>query len=419
MKIMHGDSSVYSAAVNLVQQFRNNVPLIEGHGNFGSIDGDSAAAMRYTEMKLSNFSKDTLFSELDVVDYIDNFDNTTKEPTTLTPMIPFNLLNGSSGIAVGIAANTPSFNLKELTDLMLLIIKNGSSGVTDEQVLKCIQGPDYPTGGIIEMTPSLQRGILNGSGRFDISAEWMTEDSGSYGRQNVILTSIPYGMSKAGAIEKLAVGFRNKEEYASNVSDIRDESDSDIRVVITLKKGVDPYKVMPGIIKKYFTNMQYFKNILIVDGEPKCLGVAENLKLFLDWKKDIQMKHLQLEYDKVSEKHGLLLALEKFIKGRKKYIPLVIESNLVEDDDSIRTVLRNDGFSVEESNFVLSQRIDSMNLMTLHLKIEDCRIRLDMLRDLMSNIDKVLINSIKSIQTKYKSSRKTTIKGGDLNGKGN
>ena len=233
----HGDSSVYGAIVRMAQDFNYRYPLVDGHGNFGSIDGDSAAAMRYTEARMAKISGE-LMEDIDknTIDFMKNFDDSLDEPTVLPAKLPNLLLNGATGIAVGMATNIPPHNLGELVDGILAQIENPD--ITCLELMDYIKGPDFPTGGIIDGHKGIRDAYLTGRGKIRVRGKVEVEELKS-GKANIIIKEIPYQLNKAVLIEKIADLV--KEKKINGISDLRDESDRDgIRVVIEVKKGEEP-----------------------------------------------------------------------------------------------------------------------------------------------------------------------------------
>ncbi len=237
----HGDSSVYDAMVRMAQDFSTRYILVEGHGNFGSIDGDSPAAMRYTEARMSRIAMEMLADiNKDTVDFMPNFDETLKEPTVLPSKFPNLLVNGSSGIAVGMATNIPPHNLGEVIDGTIALIDNPDISV--EEMMRYIKGPDFPTGGIILGTQGIKEAYITGRGKITIRARTNIEELPN-NRSRIIVTEIPYQVNKARLIEKIAELVRDKK--IEGISDIRDESDREgMRIVIEVKKDANPNVVL-------------------------------------------------------------------------------------------------------------------------------------------------------------------------------
>ena len=291
----HGDTAVYDSMVRMVQDFSLRYPLVDGQGNFGSVDGDSPAAMRYTEARLARIS-DEMLRDLDknTVDFIPNFDDTLQEPTVMPAYLPNLLINGSSGIAVGMATNIPPHNLGEVVDGLINLIKNPA--ITIEKLMKNIIAPDFPTAGIIYGYAGVKEAFLTGRGRIIVRAKANIETQKS-GREHIIITELPYQVNKANLIEKIADLVRGGK--IDDISNIRDESDRDgLRVVIELKKDAQP----PIVLNQLFvhTQMQTTFGVImlaLVKGVPKVLNLKEMLQHFLEHRMDVLIRRTKFELD--------------------------------------------------------------------------------------------------------------------------
>ena len=274
----HGDSSVYDAMVNTAQEFSFRYPLVLGQGNFGSIDGDSAAAMRYTEAKMSKFSGELLRDiEKDTVDFRSNFDDTLKEPTVMPASVPNLLLNGTLGIAVGMATNIPPHNLGEVVDATLHLIDNPKA--TTEDLVEFVQAPDFPTGGIVYNKKDILAAYSTGRGGVVCRGEAEITET-KVGQSQIIITSIPYRVNKANLITQIADLFRDKK--LQGLKDLRDESTTDIRVVIDLKSTAHPQKVLNTLYKNTQLEQNFnFNMVALVDGVPQTLSLKDFLSEFI------------------------------------------------------------------------------------------------------------------------------------------
>nr|XP_043633899.1 DNA gyrase subunit A, chloroplastic/mitochondrial [Erigeron canadensis] len=280
----HGDTAVYDSLVRMAQDFSLRFPLVSGHGNFGSLDGDNPAAMRYTECRLEALAETMLLSDLDLdtVDFVPNFDSSLKEPSLLPARIPNLLLNGASGIAVGMATNIPPHNLGELVDALSVLIHNPD--VTVQELLEYMPGPDFPTGGIIMGNLGILEAYRTGRGRVVVRGKVEIEVSDSKTKTAIVVKEIPYQTNKSSLVMKIAELIQNKT--LEGISDIRDESDrSGMRIVIELKRGSDPSIVLNNLYR--FTALQsgFSCNMVgILDGQPKLMGLKEMLQAFLDFR---------------------------------------------------------------------------------------------------------------------------------------
>ncbi len=308
----HNPEALYDALVRMAQDFSLRYPLVDGQGNFGSVDGDPPAAYRYTECRMSAICEEMLADiDKDTVDFVANFDNTTVEPTVLPARIPNLLINGSNGIAVGMATNIPPHNLTEIVDATITLVHNPNSQLAE--ILKFVQGPDFPTYGIIHGKAGIFEAYKNGRGRFMMRAKAAIENI-TKERQAIIVTEIPYQVNKAKLIERIAELVNNKQ--IDDVSDIRDESDRDgMRIVVELKRGGEPQLVLNQLFKH--TQMQEsFSMILlaIVQGQPKEMGLVQAIKYFIDHRVDVVRRRTAFLLAKAREREhileGYLVALD-------------------------------------------------------------------------------------------------------------
>lgn len=308
----HGDSSIYDAMVRLAQDFSTRYPLVDGHGNFGSIDGDSQAAMRYTEAKMTKMTGEMLRDiGKETVDYAPNFDETLKEPLVLPSRFPNLLVNGSNGIAVGMATNIPPHNLREVVEAIIALIEDPNIEIND--LIKYVKGPDFPTGGIIMGKTGIYNAYTMGRGRIKLRSKTHIEEI-SKTRQRIVVTEIPYMVNKAKMVEKIADLVRDKKVVG--ISDIRDESDRNgIRVCIDLRKDVNASIILNQLYK--YTQLQdtfSVINLALVDNQPKVLNLKEILVHYLNHQKDIIVRRTEYDLKKAKARahivEGLLIALD-------------------------------------------------------------------------------------------------------------
>merc|ERR1711991_1164680 len=313
----HGDTAVYDALVRMAQDFSMSMPLIDGHGNFGSVDNDPPAAMRYTESRLQALATDSLLEDIEseTVDFADNFDGSQQEPTVLPARIPQLLLNGSSGIAVGMATNIPPHNLGELINGLKSIIKNPS--IVDRELFEIIKGPDFPTGGQILGRDGIRETFKTGRGSITMRGVANIEQIKSSGRAEkdaVIITELPFQTNKAALIERIADLVNEKK--LEGISDIRDESDRvGMRIVIELKRDAYPQVVLNNLFKLTPLQSNFSANILaLVKGEPTTLSLRKMLDVFLDFRVETIRRRTAFLLKKAEERDhivkGLLLALD-------------------------------------------------------------------------------------------------------------
>jgi DNA gyrase subunit A len=301
----HGDSPVYDALVRMAQDFNMRYPLVDGQGNFGSVDGDPPAAMRYTEARLSKIAEEMLADiEKETVDFVPNFDESEQEPTVLPTRIPNLLVNGSSGIAVGMATNIPPHNLKEIVEAAILLIEDPEANL--KKVMKLVPGPDFPTAGYIYGREGIEQAYKTGRGSFQVRAKAAIEQRGK-DRQDIVVSELPYQVNKARLIEHIAELIQNKK--IDGIADIRDESDRDgMRIVIEVKRDEEPEIILNKLFK--MTQMQEsFSMILlaIVAGQPRELGLLELLGLFIEHRVDVVRRRTQYELRKAEEREHILL----------------------------------------------------------------------------------------------------------------
>jgi DNA gyrase subunit A len=301
----HGDSPVYDALVRMAQDFNMRYPLVDGQGNFGSVDGDPPAAMRYTEARLSKIAEEMLADiEKETVDFVPNFDESEQEPTVLPTRIPNLLVNGSSGIAVGMATNIPPHNLKEIVEAAILLIEDPEANL--KKMMKLVPGPDFPTAGYIYGREGIEQAYKTGRGSFQVRAKAAIEQRGK-DRQDIVVSELPYQVNKARLIEHIAELIQNKK--IEGIADIRDESDRDgMRIVIEVKRDEEPEIILNHLFKH--TQMQEsFSMILlaIVAGQPRELGLLELLRLFLEHRVDVVRRRTQYELRKAEAREHILL----------------------------------------------------------------------------------------------------------------
>ena len=332
----HGDSSIYGALVNMAQEWSTRYPLVEGHGNFGSVDGDGAAAMRYTEARLSKISMELLADiNKNTVDFAPNFDDTEKEPTVLPSRYPNLLVNGTSGIAVGMATNIPPHNLREVTNAVIKIIQNRieEDRETDiEEILQIVKAPDFPTGGIILGTRGSEEAYRTGRGKVRVRAVTNIETM-SNGKSRIIVTELPYMVNKANLILKIADLVKLKK--IDGITDLRDETNREgMRIVIELRKDANANVILNQLYKH--TQLQDSFGVImlaLVNNEPKVMNLLDMLTYYLKHQEDVVTRRTKYDLDKAEERdhilQGLLIALDhideviQIIRSRnsRRYVP--------------------------------------------------------------------------------------------------
>ncbi len=325
----HGDQSVYDALVRMVQDFSMSLPLVQGQGNFGSIDGDPAAAMRYTETRLSKVSQFLIDDiEKNTISFKSNYDETEKEPSVLPAQFPNLLVNGAGGIAVGMATSIPPHNLGEIIDGTLALIEN--KDIKIKELMKHIPGPDFPTGGVIIGKDIIKQGYNNGRGSFKIRGE-VSVESLKNGRDRLVITSIPYQVNKAILNERIAQLVREKK--IEGIKDIRDESNREgIRVAIDLRNGVEPETIKRQLYKNTQIESSFgFNTLAIVEGKPKTCTLKEFLSNFLSFREDVVIKKTKFDLQKAEERAHILIGLSVAVENLDKIIKIIRSSKTPED----------------------------------------------------------------------------------------
>lgn len=335
----HGDASIYDAVVRMAQDFSSRYPLIDGHGNFGSIDGDSAAAMRYTELRMASIATYMLADiDKDTVDFVPNYDEKEKEPVVLPAKFPNLLVNGSSGIAVGMATNIPPHNLGEVIDGIIYLLDNQDSQTLPgvNELMKFIKGPDFPTGGLIMGTEGIKKAYTTGRGTVKIRAKVNIEKIERSGKMQIIVTEIPFMVNKAKLIEKIAELVQEKK--VDGITDLRDESNrKGMRIVIELRRDVNPQVILNQLYKH--TQMEDSFGIILlalVDGTPKVLTLKEMLEHFIAHQKEVIIRRSRFELKKAEDEAHILEGLRKALDFIDEIIDIIRSSK---DDDTAKTNL--------------------------------------------------------------------------------
>lgn len=361
----HGDSSVYDAMVRLAQDFTMRYPLVDGHGNFGSVDGDSPAAMRYTEARMSKISELMLTDiEKNTVDFMPNYDDRLQEPTVLPARIPALLVNGSSGIAVGMATNIPPHNLSEVIDGIIKVIDNPET--TIEELMEIIKGPDFPTGATILGKEGIKQAYTTGRGKITMRAEAEIEEM-SGNRQKIIITSLPYQVNKAKLVKTIA--DLSKEKKIEGISEVRDESDrkEKTRVVVELKRDARPQVILNQLYKH--TQMQEtFGAIMLalVDGVPKILTLRQCLDSFIGHRKEVILRRTKFELDKALARAHILEGLKIALDNIDEVINIIRSSY----DNPKERLMERFGLSDVQAQAILDMRLKTLSGLQRE-KIED------------------------------------------------
>ena len=352
----HGDSSVYDAMVRMAQDFSMRYMLIDGHGNFGSIDGDGAAAMRYTEARMAKIAEQMLVDiEKNTVDFMPNYDDRLQEPTVLPAKVPALLVNGSSGIAVGMATNIPPHNLSEVIDGVIKVIDEDN--ITDEDLMKVIKGPDFPTEGIILGREGIKEAYTTGRGKITVRAEAEIEEMNG-NKRRIVVSSLPYQVNKARLIENIAVLTRDKR--IEGISDIRDESDREhkVRIVIEVKRDANPQVVLNQLYKN--TQMQDTFGVImiaLVNGEPKLLTLKQCLEYYIDHRKDVILRRTKFDLDKAEARAHILEGLRIAIDNIDEVIKIIRESY----DDAKEKLMERFGLSEIQAQAILDMQLKRLS----------------------------------------------------------
>ena len=407
----HGDSAVYDAIVRMAQHFSMREPLVDGQGNFGSVDGDAAAAMRYTEIRMSRLAEELLADiDRDTVAFQSNYDDTLTEPVVLPAKLPNLLVNGSSGIAVGMATNIPPHNLSEIVDVTLLLIDRPDASVAE--LMELAPGPDFPTAGFIYGREGIRQAYQTGRGIIRLRAR-ATIEKAEKDRNAIIIHEIPYQVNKAKLIEKIAHLAHAKR--LEGISDLRDESDRDgMRVVIELKRGEQPQIVLNNLYK--LTPMQSSFGIILlalVDGQPRVLSLAEIINFFLEHRKEVVRQRTRFELDKAEKRAHILEGLKNALEDLDNVIALIRKAKA--PAEAKENLCKKFTFTEVQAQAILDMKLQRLTALEQDKILEE---RKDLLRQIeefnkILGSEKVLKDVIKAelveIQQKYQNPRRTVI----------
>ena len=407
----HGDTPVYDALVRLAQGFNMRYPLVDGQGNFGSVDGDPPAAMRYTEARLAKIAEEMLADiEKETVDVVPNFDETTTEPTVLPTRIPNLLVNGSSGIAVGMATNIPPHNLREIIDATVLLIEKPEASL--KEMMKLVPGPDFPTGGFIAGREGIEQAYKTGRGSFTMRAKAAIEDAGK-DRENIIITEIPYQVNKARLIERIAELVQTKK--LDGIGDVRDESDREgMRIVIEIKRGEESQLILNNLFKH--TQMQEsFGMILlaIVGGQPKELGLVELIRLFIEHRRDVVLRRTRYDLRKAEEREHILLGFKKALEHLDEIIKLIRRSK--SPAEAKTGLMETWEFTDRQAQAILDLQLHRLTQMEREKILEELKqiqVRIAELKEILASEKKlkaVIVTELREVQKDYSDDRRTQI----------
>ena len=418
----HGDQAVYDALVRLVQTFGCRNPLLDGHGNFGSVDDDPPAAMRYTETRLAPVSHQALLEEIgsDTVDFAPNFDGSQQEPTVLPAQLPFLLLNGCTGIAVGMATSIPPHNLGEVVDALVALIRNPN--LSDEKLLQLVPGPDYPTGGVVLTGSGLRDTYLHGRGSIPMRGvahiEEVQPGKGRHKRNAVVITELPYQLSKAGWIEKLAEQVNDGK--VAGIADIRDESDRDgMRVVVELRRDANPEQVLAQLHKRTALQNNFGAILLaLVNGQPIQLSLRQMLQQFLEYRELTMLRRTRYALRRCEERLEVVEGLIKALDDLAKVIQMIQDAR---DAASAKASLQvHLDITERQADAVLAmplRRLTGLEQESLRKELEELRQEQSRLRHLLDDRKSLLdtlVSELKQLRKRYATPRRTALQeGGD------
>ncbi|MBT4349858.1 DNA gyrase subunit A [bacterium] len=408
----HGDAAVYESMVRMAQDFAMRYPLVNGQGNFGSMDGDSAAAMRYTEAKLQAMAEEMMFDiDKNTVDFIPNYDGSHKEPKVLPAKLPNLLLNGTTGIAVGMATNIPPHNLGELIDAVNLLIDQPNSTIDD--LLKHVTGPDFPTGGVIYDQEAIKTAYATGRGGIVMRGEAeITENK--VGQFQIIVSSIPYQVNKSNLIEKIA--YLVKEKKIDGIKDLRDESDKDgVRIVVDLKKDAYPKKILNNLYKHTQLQEKFHVNMLaLIDGlQPRVLTLKDILEEYIKHRQEVVARRTKFELDKAKERAHILEGLKKALDK----IDAVIKTIRASKDKEVAkaNLIKKFKLSERQAVAILEMRLQSLANLE-RMKIEDeLKEKLKLIKELeailksKTKILKIIKDELAALRDKFADNRRTKV----------
>jgi len=407
----HGDSSVYEAMVRMAQEWSLRYPLVDGQGNFGSVDGDSPAAMRYTEARLKKIAEETLADiDKDTVDFQNNFDDSLTEPTVLPTRIPNLLVNGASGIAVGMATNMPPHNLSEIIDATIAYIDNND--ITTDEILEHVKGPDFPTGGIIYGGQGIRDACGTGRGRIVVRARTEIEHTHS-GRECIVVTEIPYLVNKAEMIRKIADLINDKK--LEGISYINDESDRNgMRIVIILKKDASANVVLNNLYKYSSLQTSFsVNNIALVKGRPRMLSTKDLIHYFVSHRHDVILRRTRYELDQAEKRAHILEGLIIASDNIDEVIAIIKASQT--PDMAREKLMERFGLSEIQSRAIVDMRLRQLTGLEqekLRAEYKEVMELIDYLRNVLANVDiqmKIIKDELLEIKDKYGDNRRTEI----------
>jgi DNA gyrase subunit A len=408
----HGDGSVYDALVRMVQEFSLRYPLIDGQGNFGSVDGDPAAAYRYTEARLTPVAI-AMLEDIDknTVDFQPNFDDRLREPTVLPSKIPNLLVNGSSGIAVGMATNIPPHNLREVTKAVQLLIDNPDATIAE--IRKVIKGPDFPTGGYIYGREGVKEAYENGRGRVVMRARAQIEEKESTGRSQIVVTEIPYQVNKENLVR--AIAEQATEKKLEGISGVNDESDKDgMRIVIELKRDANPNVVLNQLYKHTAMQSTFGVIMLALDhGAPKIMNLKQLLDRFIEHRHEIVVRRTQFDLDAAQAREHILEGLKIAVDNIDEIVAIIKKSKDVPDADA--RLRKRFGLSEKQSDAILNMRLaklTGLEIEKLEAELKEVRATIKELKSILASKPKrmgILKEEMTEVAEKFGDERRTEI----------
>src|SRR5437773_2304776 len=407
----HGDAAVYDTLVRMAQDFNMRYPLVDGQGNFGSVDGDRAAAYRYTECRLTRLAAEMLTDiEKETVDFVPNFDESTEEPTVLPTKVPNLLINGSDGIAVGMATKIPPHNLTEIIDATILLINK--PGATIDEVLSVVPGPDFPTGAYLYGKSGIKAAYETGRGQFTMRAKAAIERPAKE-KQQIVITEIPYQVNKAKTIERIAQLVQEKK--LEGISDMRDESDRDgVRIVIELKRGEQPEVILNNLYKHTQLQENFGMIMLaIVNGQPRTLPLTEAIQLFIDHRVTVVRRRTAYELRKAEERAHILLGFLKALQQLDAIIKLIRASK--SPAEARQGLMTRFDFTERQAQAILElqlQRLTALERDKIQQEYDDLQKKIAGYKEILASekvLKKVIVDELKQIQKDYGDVRRTEI----------
>ena len=409
----HGDTAIYDTMVRMAQDFTFRMPLIQGQGNFGSIDGDPPAAMRYTEARLSKISEELITDiEKDTVDFVPNYDETTKEPVVFPVSFPHLLVNGSSGIAVGMATNIPPHNLGEIIDAVIFRLENMEEKISIDDIMKIIKGPDFPTGAYIIGKTGIKQAYSTGRGSITLQAKAKIEET-QKGKQQIVITELPYMVNKAQLLESIAELVRNKK--IEGITDIRDESDKDgIRAVIEVSRNDNPEIILNQLYKH--TSLRTSFGIIflaLVDGKPKVLNILDFIDNFISYRKEVIIRRAKFDLDKAEKRAHILEGLKIALKYLDRVIKLIRNSKSVEEARiGLMTSFKLTEVQAQAILDMKLQQLTALEIEKINKEYQELIKLIEELKSLLASERKIynlMKEELQKIKEKYADARRTEI----------